>query len=774
MTKFPELLESYLIKKKNVDDISPIYIEVLDWLDSEKENYSLTINKLTRLCHNILSHFRSKEQIESHINYVSTDILSIIYYIGSKHINFPENCRCNVANPFENTNGYELEYEFWKLLCELSMEVALKCSPKEGYVIFIEVILGSISLPIFSDKTDSNSKTRDESTIMSEKTSPVLLSEKKNIPRFFRYLGLNYSIICISRMKRNKAQFITTVCSLILRKFVYDIECDTLYSCNCSFKNAKVLRYCTTAKMFFLQYLVDNIIKLLFDCLEESKCDAEYKNQEIGIFNSESSDGNINVTQHTIYSFLMKILENLIIVDLHDVEISFSSETNQNDVIIQNMFLSNDSISNLPYSIISIASSEILNQDTRASNNYNYIWIEIIYKLCYDISYVSPYAVIDTLNNTPICVSDIETQPGDLDVTSLSIACYSYALFAVLETRYPIAVNYIYPKSIISLTLKLNIIYRTITVFLTYSDNNKLGYEVESTTLGNHDILLSYFNVFQPNKISKKIELIGVYYALINIRLQEKAYFLLENSINDLIKCREIAPDLFSTIYGLNWHQNILIKQIMYSFTRSGSDHVFMNHLSNIINSNLSVNLYSKIFDKFTTSLNECYSYSVLFSLYFNLMEFQKKLFSNKIIHSAKVIIGILNILRGILWKDIYNQDCNRVSIQIKDIHQMMMFSSSFLTTFKNIDLDSSQSDKMILIVLNLLKLILLSFKNNKTQYFRDIVHCLVEEPSITKKYISQIELTISEIDNQDIYRYDMVKFVIQDIEKILEFESTI
>lgn len=768
MAKFPELLDIYLLKDKIFDDTSPIYIEILDWLDSEKENYSFTINKLTQLCNHILSHFRSKERIESHINYISTDILSIIYYIGSKHIIFPKSCNCNVSNPFEGTNGYELEYQFWQLLCELSMEVALKCSPKEGYVVFIEVILGSISLPIFSDKTDSNSKPLEESTITGEKISPLFLSEKKNLPRFFRYLGLNYSLICISRMKRNKAQFITTVCSLVLRKFVYDIECDTLYSSNCSLKNTKVPRYCTTAKMLFLKHLVDNTINLLFDCLSESKCDAEYKNQDIGILNSESSDGNINVTQHTIYSFLMKILEHLIIIDLHDVEIS-NNCVDQNKMI-QSRFLSNPSISNPLDSIINIASSDISNPDIHVANND--IWIEIIYKLCYNISYVSPYAVIDTLNNIPICVSDIETQPGDLDVTSLTIACYSYALFAILENIYPIAVNYIYPKHIISLTLKLNIIYRTITVFLTYSDSNKLGYEIDSTIWGTHDILLSYFNVFQPKNISKKVELTGAYFTLINTRLQEKAYFLLENNIDDLIKCRYIVPGLFSTIYGLNWHQNILIKQIMYSFTRSGSEHVLANHFSNIMNS--SVNLYSKIFDKFTTSLNECYSYTVLFSLYYNLMEFQKKLFSNQIIHSAKVIIGILNILREILWKDICNQDCNRVSTQIKDINLIVMFSSSFLTAFKNINLESSQSDKMTLIVLNFLKLILLSFENNKTKYFQDLVDCLVKEPSIIKKYISQIELAISEVANQNICRYDMVKFVIQDIEKMLEFESKI
>ncbi|OII72043.1 uncharacterized protein cubi_01376 [Cryptosporidium ubiquitum] len=773
--QFPELLQSYLIKKKKLDDLSPIYIEILDWLDSEKENYKI-INKLTRLCYHMLSYFRLNEQINPHLDYVSVDILSIIYDRSSKYINFPPSCYCNIDNPFENMNGYELEYEFWKLLCDLSMEVALKCSPKEGYVTFIEVILGSISLPILSDKAEVSSQKNKESISMNEKINPESCTEvKRHLPRFYRYLGLYYSLICISRMKRNKAQFTTTVCSLALRKFVYDIECNSLYSCNCSSKKTEIYRYCTIAKMYFLQYLVNKIIKLLFDCLSESKCDAEYKNQEIGIFNSELSEVNINVTQHTIYSFLMKVLENLIIIDLHDVEIlnnsgvcSKKKNFDQNIKLFSSVLVTSSPNSILNVILSDLFSSEIQNfNNCDNNNNNNNIWVEIIYRLCYSISYVSPYAIIDTLNNIPICVHDVETQSGDLDVTPLTLSCYSYALFVILETRYPIAVNYIYPKNMTSLSTKLNIIYRTIITFLNYSDNKKLGYEIDCTILGNQDILLSYFNAFLPKNISKSIELIGMYYTLIFDRLQEKAYFLLDNNINNFRKCREIVPGSFSTIYGLNWHQNILIKHIMFSFNRNRSEATPVNNCLNM-SSNLrtSVNLYSSLFEKFTSSLNECYPYSVLFSLYFNSMEFQQKLFSKNVIHSAKVIIGIFNILREILWEEVCNQDSN-FSTHMKDLNKLIIFSSTFLTKFKNIDLESSQSDKMVLIVLNLIKLVLLKY-NNGAKYLRDIVKYLVEEPNIIKKYITHIKLIISEISNQNTCQFDTVLFVIQDIEEII------
>ncbi|KAJ1610218.1 hypothetical protein OIY81_1307 [Cryptosporidium canis] len=768
MTQFPELLESYLLSKRKLDDTLPIFIEVLDWLDSEDDNYSLTITKLTKLCSHMLQHFRIKEKVENHINYISTDILSIIYDRGSKNIKFPQSCYCCVDNPFENENGYELESEFWKLLFEFSMEVAQKCSPKEGYVTFIEAILGSITLPIFSDKTDLSSKNR-KITAKHEEINSGLLSEgKKSIPRFFRYLGLHCSLVCISRMKRNKAQFITTVCSLVLRKFVYDIECDSLYSCNCHSQNVTVSRYCTTEKMFFLQYLMNNIMKLLLDCMEESKCDAEYNCHEIGIFNSESSDGNINVTQHTIYSFLMKILENLIVIDIHDIQVSGDFEIFVSERTAST-FLSNSSNSNPLHSIINIVSSNTLNQDIQIVNNNNKIWSEIIYKLCYYISRISPYTVVDTLNNIPICITDVETQTGDLDVTSLTIACYAYALFSILEIMYPIEVNYIYPKSIISLTLKLNIIYRAITIFLIYSDVNKIGYEVDCTILGFHDPLLSYFNSFKPKKISNDFELSMIYYKLINARLQEKAYFILENSVQDMLICKRTVPNLFSTIYGLSWHQNILIKQIMYSLTRCEPKQMLSN-FSSIANSKsrTCINLYSNIFEKFTTLLNDCYPYSVIFNIYFNLIESQKKLFFKKIINSTQVIVGVLNNIRAILWRDICNQDINRISMHKADLGKIITFSSSFLSEFKNLDYGSSQSDKVTLVVLNLLKLILLSYKKKQTKYLKDIVSYLYEEPSIIKKYISHVESVILEIHGQNDQTYDLIKFVIKDIEEIL------
>ncbi|KAH8584221.1 uncharacterized protein ELE39_001724 [Cryptosporidium sp. chipmunk genotype I] len=775
MMQFPELLETYLLKKKKLEDLSPIYIELLDWLESEKENYKLIINKLIQLCHYLLSYFNPNEQISPHLNCVCTDILSIIYDRSSKYINFPDSCYCKINNPFENMNGYELEYEFWKILCDLSMCIALKCSPKEGYVIFIEVILGSISLPIFSDKAEFFSKkTLEESLAMREKINPVSFSEEKKIlPRFYRYLGLYYSLICISRMKRNKAQFITTVCSLVLRKLVYDIECNSLYLCNCHSKITGIYRYCTTIKMLFLQYLVDSIVQLLFDCLVESKSDAEYKNQ-VGIFNSELSEGNVNVTQHTIYSFLMKVLENLLVIDLHNVEIlnNFGiSSSNKN--INQNIYLFSSALTNKPLeSILNIISSGIFASETHTdlNNDKNKIeWVEIIYKLCYNISYVSPYSMIDTLNNIPICVHDVETQSGDLDVTPLTLSCYAYALFVILETKYPIATNYLYPKNIISLTTKLNIIYRTTTTFLTFSDSKKLGYEIDCASLRNQDILLSYFNAFQPKNISKSLELIYMYYALIFKRLQEKAYFLLDNNINNFIKCREIVPSLFNTIYGLNWHQSILAKQVIFSFNRNRSEITPMKNVNKLSSkSRKNVNLYSNLFDKFTSSLNECYHYSVLFNFYYNLMEFQKNLFSKNLINSANVIIGILNVLRGILWKDICRKGCDALTY-FRDLNKIIMFSSTFLTKFKKVDLESSQSDKMVLIILNLIKLILLSYKNNGTRFLKDLVKFLVEEPNIIKKYILHIKSFISEIQVPNFNQFGIVLFIIQDIEEIIE-----
>lgn len=766
--QFPQLLQIYLAKKKKLEDVSPVYIEILNWLDSEKESHNI-INKLTQLCRQMLSYFRLNEKNNSYLNYISIDILSIIYDKSSKYINFPASCHCNIDNPFNEMNGYEIEHEFWKLLRELSTEVALKCSPKEGYVIFIEVILGNISLPIFSDKTIlSSEKNQEQRMTMDEKMNPSSFSEdKKILPRFYRYLGLYYSLICISRMKRNKAQFITTICSLALRKFVYDIECNSLYSCNCSSKKTEIYRYCTTAKMFFLQYLVNNIVKLLFDCLSESKSDAECKNQEIGIFNSELYEGNINVTQHTIYSFLMKVLENLIIIDLHDVEIINNSRIySKNENYNQNINLFSRFLTTNPLnSILNAIPYDSLNSEAQKNFNDNNIkLLEIIYMLCYYISYVSPYIMIDSLNNIPICIHDVETQSGDLDVTSLTLSCYAYAVFVILETKCPIAVNYIYPKNIISLPTKLNIIYRTITTFLNYSDNKKLGYELDCTISGNRDVLLSYFNAFQPKNISKNLELTCMYYSIIFNRLQEKAYFLIDNNVYNFIKCKEMVPNSFSTIYGLNWHQNILIKQIMFSFNRNISEITPINSSLN----NTNANLYSNLFEKFTSSLNDCYPYSVLFGLYFNLMEFQKKLFSKNLIHSAKVIVGILNILRNILWKDICGQDGD-ISTHIKDLNKIITFSSTFLTKFKDINLESSQSDKLVLIVLNLIKLILLKYKNGE-RYLKDYVKCLIEEPNVVKKYISHIKSIVSEINNPNIYQFGTVLFIIQDIEETLKY----
>ncbi|KAK9172956.1 hypothetical protein CmeUKMEL1_02215 [Cryptosporidium meleagridis] len=774
MMQFPELLKSYLLKKKKLEDLSPIYIEILNWLDSDSENYSLTINKLTQLSNYILSIFNSNGQINSHFNCLCTDILSIIYDRSSKYICFPSSCYCYLCNPFKNMEGYEREYEFWELLCDLSMNIALNCSPKEGYVIFIEVILGSISLPIFSDKGElSSQKIREENQNMHEKINPVLFSEEKKIlPRFYRYLGLYYSLICISRMKRNKAQFITSVCSLVLRKLVYDIECNSLYVCSCYPKINGIYRYCTTLKLLFLKYLVDNIIKLLLDCLTESKSDAEYKNQEIGIFNSDLSEGNINVTQHTIYSFLMKVLENILVIDLHNVEILNSSEIcSSNKNFNQNTDLISNVLTNKPIeSILNVISSDILNSESQKnfSNNKNE-WVEIIYKLCYNISYLSPYSMIDTLNNIPICVYDVETQSGDLDVTPLTLSCYAYALFAILEIKYPIAVNYLYPKKIISLKTKLNIIYRTTTIFLIFSDGKKLGNEISRTSLGNQDIILSYFNAFQPKNISNSIELIYKYYALIFNRLQEKAYFLLNSNINNFLNCKKSVPNLFNTINGLNWHQNILIKQVMLSFTRNKSDITQLNNL-NKLNSKLriSMSIYSNLFDKFTRSLNKCYPYSVLFNLYFDLIEFQKDLLLKNLIQSASVIIGILDVIRGVLWKDICNKGCD-ISIYIKDINKIITFSSTFFTDFKKLNLESSQSDKMMLIVLNLIKLILLSNKNNGAKLVKDIVKYLVKEPSIIKKYIFHIKSVISEMECSNFNQFGIVNLIIEDIEEILD-----
>ncbi|EAK87872.1 hypothetical protein [Cryptosporidium parvum Iowa II] len=774
MMQFPELLKSYLLKKKKLEDLSPIYVEILNWLDSDSENYSLTIKKLTQLCNYMLSNFNSNGQINSHLNYLCSDILSIIYDRSSKYICFPSSCYCNICNPFENMKGYEQEYEFWKLLRDLSMNIALKCSPKEGYIIFIEVILGSISLPIFSDKEElSSQKTREESQNMYEKINPVLFSkEKKILPRFYRYLGLYYSLICISRMKRNKAQFITSVCSLVLRKLVYDIECNSLYACNCNPKMNGTHRYCTTLKMLFLKYLVDNIIKLLFDCLTESKSDAEYKDQEIGIFNSELSEGNINVTQHTIYSFLMKVLENILVIDLHNVEILNNSGIySKNKNFNQNTGLFSSVLTNKPTeSILNVISSEMLDSELQKnfSNNKNE-WVEIIYKLCYNISYLSPYSMIDTLNNIPICVYDVETQSGDLDVTPLTLSCYAYALFVILEIKYPIAVNYLYPKKIISLTTKLNIIYRATTIFLIFSDGKKLGHEINRRSLGNQEILLSYFNAFQPKNISKSVELVYKYHALIFNRLQEKAYFLIDNNINNFLKCKKTAPNLFSTIYGLNWHQNILVKQAMLSFTRNISDIMQLNNLNKLSSKlRISISLYKNLFDKFTRSLNECYRYSVLFNLYFDLMEFQKDLLFKNLIHSANVIIGVLDVIRGILWKDICNNGCD-ISTYIKDINKIIIFSSTFFTNFKKVNLDSSQSDKMMLIVLNLIKLILLSYKNNGTRLVKDIVKYLVKEPNTIKKYIFHIKSVISEMESSNFNQFGTVHFIIEDIEEILD-----
>ncbi|KAF7459334.1 hypothetical protein HWI79_210 [Cryptosporidium felis] len=768
MTKIPDILENYMICGKKSENISEVYTGLIHWLDSNIENYELTISKFTVLCNFFLRHIDLDEQISPHLNFILTDIISIIYERSSKCLIFPSNCNCTVDNPFDEFTECNLEFKFWQSLRELSIKVATKCSSKEGYVIFVEIILGAVSLPIFSD--NSRFKLESEDAKANENIRPLALSEKKvELPRYYRYLGLHCSLISISRMKRNKAQFITTVCSLALRKFVYDTKCDSLHVSSCIKSDSSAHKCCTIVEIQFLQYLVNVIIKLLFDCLTESKCDAEYKTQEINVFNSGSYENNINVTQHTIYSFLMKILEKIIIMDFHDIEKADNSvnsigEQSSNQIRAFNAKLLHSNPFN---SIINVLSPNE-NCYSMHSNSMSAIWPEIIYKICYYISYVAPHIMIDTLNNIPICIFDVESQSGDLDVTPLTLACYSYALFMILESKFPTEVNFIYPKHIISLQLKLNIIYRTISVFLTYSDCNKYGYEFSLKNGKKKDISLSYFNTFLQKNTSC-YEVINGYYSLINNRLQDKAYYLFESNIHNLIECKKTVPDLFNTLFGLNWHQNIVVKQIIFSFTRIRADiDLKITSKQNFVF--CKPNIYSHIFDKLTSLLLECYSYSILFDLYFNLMEFQRELFSVMNQYSNKVTIALLCKLRDFLWKEICVQEVNQIKTLINDLNRIIKFSSTYIIQFKDVDIELSQIEVATLIVLNLLKVISLSYKNN-VNYLRSFVDFLLSEPKVLENYLKLIQNFFKERNDANFNQKEIINFVIDDISEILNLE---
>ncbi|KAH8738932.1 hypothetical protein FG386_000798 [Cryptosporidium ryanae] len=757
MTDLPISLKKYIEDGKKTDEVFTIYRQIITWLDSD-DDYYLVIGRLTQVCSYILKHIDTKTSISNHLNYVSPDILSIVFDKSSKILRFPNNCYSKSENPFYNERCYSIESNFWELFRELSIKISQKCPPKECYVIFVEIILGSVTLPITSEPNCSGNNCENKEIVKDLKLTS-LYKKSCELPRFFRYLGLHCSILCISRMKRNKAQFLATVCSLTLRKLIYDTDCNSLYICSCAESINSSPRYCIIAEIRFLEYLLNDIIHLLLDCLSDSKYDAEYKNQEIGIFNSDSHDNNINVTQHTIYSFLMKTLEKLILIDVHDIEIlhdNSNTEAKESNGSKFTFILSH----NYTNSIINkIFPYEIQN----ANHNLSAIlesWITIIFKLCYYISNVSPQMIIDILSNIPICITDVESQPGDLDVTPLSLSCYSYSLFVILEQGCQNLCDKIYPKQIISLPSKLNIIFRTVTTFLIYCDSFMYGYELNHNKEKNEDILLSYFNTFLQKSILAENYYIRKFHMLIQNRLQEKAYYLLESNLNNLIYCKELIPDSFRTIYGLNWHQNILIKHVFYSFTRYRNDSI-LDSKTNTMNE-----LYPYLFEKLIYSLKKCYDYDTLFNLFYNNVDFHRKL-ALKNHFSGKVIVGLMSKMREILWEEINTQ--KRGAILSVDLNKTIAISLEYLFEYNTLENDLSQGE-VLLIVLNFIKLILLSEKKQNNDSIKQVTHFLTKESNVLKNYIEKIKKYFENKTKAKLQ--DTIFFVINDIENIIYSES--
>ncbi|KAK6589781.1 hypothetical protein RS030_1177 [Cryptosporidium xiaoi] len=750
MTDIPISLRKYIEYGEKTEEVSEIYHQILSWLGSES-NYYLAIGRLTEICNYILEHINSKANISPHLCYVSPDILSIVFDKSSKILRFPDNCYSKSENPFYKAEGYSIENKFWELFRELAIKISQKCSPKECYVIFVEIILGSVTLPITSEYNHNQNQENNDGTVKDIKLTS-LSEEKCELPRFFRYLGLHCSILCISRMKRNKAQFLTTVCSLTLRKLIYDTDCNSLYTCSCTKSSPK---YCIISEIRFLEYLLNNIIQLILDCLSDNKYDAEYKSQEIGIFNSDNYENSVNVTQHTIYSFLMKTLEKLILIDVHDIEISFDNSNSKNKRLHRPKLASNLS-HNSTNSII----SQILSCENPHSNhNSNTIfacWTKIIFQLCYYISNVAPQTIIDILSNIPICITDVESQPGDLDVTPLSLACYSYSLFVILEESYPNLCDKIYPRQIISLPSRLSIIFRTVTIFLIYCDTYMYGYELNHSRKKNEDILLSYFNTFLQKGILADSYYTKKFHILIQNRLQEKAYYLLESNLDNLIDCKKLIPCSFQTIYGLNWHQNILIKHIFYSFTRYRDESILDSKINSMNE------LYPYLFDKITCSLKKCYDYDTLFNLFYINVDFHKKL-ALKNPFSGKVTVGLISKIREIWWEEINNRKCG--AILYMDLNRTISISLEYLLECDTLENELSKSE-VLLIVLNLIKLILLSDRKSDNGSIKQVIVSLTKESNVLENYIHKIK---NYFENKSRAKLrDTIFFIINDIENII------
>ncbi|EEA05963.1 uncharacterized protein CMU_017150 [Cryptosporidium muris RN66] len=816
----PDILECFISEGKRTK-ICPddLYKSILEWLlIKEYETSKDILIKINKLCEYLLKVISSEDVISSHMSHVYPDILSIIISKSFKVIEFPNECNVPIEDPFLGLKDdiYLFRGLFWRNLTDLATNIARKCSPKEGYIIFVEVILGTVSLPASIEADKHPKEFRDNESLF-------LTSDRDRLQKFYRFLGLSCALHCIARMKRNRAQFVTTVCSLALRRLICDTEC-TISKCVClNNDDLNSFKSCVTMRMTCIHYIVSHVIKILNSCLENSEYDAEYKGQhDTGSCINVSSQ---SVTQSTIYAFLCRILEVVILLDIKDISIGVSDYKQMaEDELIESYLsksmhhlniLSDPLSKNSLKSVFDLQDCEYPNANFaknkfRCKCQIKHDWMDDIYQLCLNISQIAPVTILVTLRNMPICIFDTKTQPGDLDVTPMTLACLAYSIFVILTKSKPKLLQNICPVILISLPLRLNIIYRSISIFLTYSDpGNKINdiqiksRKPEDFHLNINDPILSYFSMYIQRE--KLIQCTNLVLSEIYERLQERAYYWIIDSAPILIECSVQYPDMFTTINGCDWHPNIVIKQILLSLTRSRYNLPNIKDIQTkyCINQDfnrsldakftMNENLYSYIFDIFTNTLTHSYPWNIVFKLYFDIMSEYK--ISSPL--SSALIVGILSKLKLLWWKQLTNilDSEEKLLLTSDKLAEQVSLLKKYLALFFDFLFKSSiteyhdfvDSIDCALIVLNLIKLILLLKKNlrvegtNKSAVIIEIVRCLEDEIKISKKLdltVKYLNILEQKLDSDEVSPYSsrnsqlnqvsIILFLVNDIEKLM------